>query len=282
VASTTNPAKALWDAIGALSRCPDTARRVIIIATDGIPSCGFNRRNPGGTPTPDPVVDCPPTPQIPTDYYPNYLEGEAALLGVIKDELVRRGISVTALLDADNIQPNFINATVQPGTPTPGSVYVSPEDAAKYGYCGVASGGCIPFFNSTPAIGTGDFAQWAEATGCTEDCEDRYAFHAKDRRSGALFRRPNALWGQLAMDTGGTICPLLPECPASWYLPVTPPEVAQLRPEVRATVSVLNCSPLQLTKTQQGINCVLAAVGVNPYQNVEEIPVTTTPSASTD
>ncbi len=287
VASTSNHAKALWDAIEALSSCPDSARRVIILATDGIPTCAFSRDHPTGNPAPDPLSDCVrPTVSAGVyapDYYENYLAAEAAILGPIKQELIKRGISVTTLLDSAAIGPNYINATIPPGlTPTPSSIFVNPEDAAKYGFCGIpgASGSCTSFFNIAPTIGPDAslYSAWASNTaGCaygsnpgTQCTEDQYAFkYSGVPQLGTRFRRPNALWGQLAMDTGGVICPLLNPCPSNWYLPGNPPA---LDPARRATMSEITCSPLNQTKAQQAINCVLAAVGIDPYQNVEELP----------
>lgn len=280
VPSTTNHAKALWDAIEALSRCPDSARRTIVIATDGIPTCGFNRSNPGGTPTANPAVDCPPPVGTGIDYYYNYLEAEAAILGPIKNELIKRGISVTALLDSDSIDPHFINATIAPGlTPTPAGGFVNPDEAAKYGFCGVPGPGCQPFFNLTPSTGSGNVANWAatptncddtSATPAAHCSDEHFAFqHLSAPQIQAKFRRPNGLWGQLAMDTGGVICPLLDPCPANYYAVATPPA---LLPTARAGMSVVNCAPINQDKTQQAINCVLAAVGVDPFQNVEPIP----------
>lgn len=287
IGSTTNLAKALWDSIAILSECPDSARRVVILATDGIPSCDFNRQNPGGTPTPNALVDCPAPTNAP-DYYSNYLKAEAAILGPIKDELVRRGISVTALLDGDAIGLNFVNATVGPGTPTPSTVYVNPDDAAKYGFTGF---GTPSFFDYAPSVGTpGGYDDWGNPpplppTGIPANCDnssldpgfhctqDHYAFRfASVPQLGVKFKRPNALWGQLAIDTGGVICPLLPQCNPAWYSAATPPA---LLPTVRQGMSTVQCAPINQTKAQQAINCVLAAVGIDPYQNVAQLPTPT-------
>lgn len=283
--ASTNHAQAIWEAIGALSNCPDTARRSIIIASDGIPSCGWNRQGSlAGTPRPDPTTDCAilaATPGGAADGYGNYMEAERAILGPIKDELVKRGITVTTLLDADTIDPNFLNFTAAPGTPTPPSVFINPEDAPKYGFCGIAPtpGSCPQFFDNTsevPSGAQGAYSNWLSHCASGDFCDiDHFAFLAKDApQYGVKFRRPNGLWGQLAFDTGGVVCPLLPTCAPGQYTVATPPA---LNPTARASMSKISCSPVKLDKSQQAINCVLAAIGVDPYQNVEELP-TATPS----
>ncbi len=285
IGSTSNQAKALWDAIQVLSQCPDSARRVIVLASDGVPSCRVSRGLTQATISPNPAVDC----QIPagyTDFYVNYLDARQAILGPIKDELVKRGISVTTLLDSAAIEPNFLNVTVAPGTPTPSSQWINPDDAAKYGFCGTGEGGCPAFFNSSPSVGPSTaYDTWRNAVlpgggvNCLQgaindparDCsEGHFAFQFSNvPQLGVKFRDPNALWGQLAIDTGGVICPLFDTCNPAWYAVATPPA---LLAGVRQGLSQINCAPLNQSKAQQAINCVLASVGIDPYQNVEEIP----------
>lgn len=284
VGSNSNHAQAIWDAIGALSNCPDSARRSIIIATDGIPSCDWNRmgNNPQGTPQPDPAVDCPPP--VGGDYYNNYIAAETKILGPIKDELIKRGITVTAILDSEAIEPNFVNATVAPGAGTPNGEFINPEDASKNGFCaGVPGEGCAkPFFNIDPYIPLATepiFTDWRDNPTPPPDprTEDHFAFLAKDGpQYGVKFRRPNALWGKLALDTQGVICPLLPKCqPVGSAYQVGDP--AALVPTWRQGMTSMTCAPVNQDKAQQAINCVLSAIGVNPYQNVEEIPPTIGP-----
>lgn len=274
VNSRTNIAQALHDAIGALSSCPKNAKKVIIVATDGVQTCKFNTLNP------DPNTDCN------GDLYDNYKQGKQAILASIVPTLSAYDIAVTTILDSDQ-SPAIANVTATPG------VYVDPSKAKDLGFYGLPPPAPTPgwdkgIINIAPDFVPADATAWADpfctpgpgiqcASYQTPAADPNDLNHLAFLNSGKLgyaFRDPAGLWAQVAIDTGGVVCTVMNPCDPTWYdNSKSPPE---LYPTVRQGVgSYLNCNPYNQTKAETAMNCALSAIGINAVQLVA--PPTPTP-----
>lgn len=286
----SNQVRALQGAITALSNagnCPESAVKAIVMATDGIPSCTGITGNP--------TVDCAPLPGQVEDPISRYNGARAIILSSLRQQLMDSEISLTTIIDAEGVQPNIANVQ-QNGD------YLNPDQARALGYCGadvVNPDGsvtrCDPtkrFFNTDPDVqepdkkpdGTyvGDippFDVWQQscqlfpqfATGAFLCDYNQYARRYYNYLGANVkFRDPNGLWGQLAFDTGGVVCPIMPLCDPSEY-----DANGNLTDAARATKGPwLTCSPTKKTKMEQAVDCVIKAVASNPFQNVEDDPTT--------
>ncbi|MBX7143547.1 MAG: hypothetical protein K1X79_03775 [Oligoflexia bacterium] len=273
----TNIAQALYDAIDALSTCPKSAKKVIILASDGIQTCGFNPASP------DPSVDC-----FASSMYENYKQAKQVILNNIVPTLSAYNIAVTTLLDSDQ-SPAIANVTATPGT------YVDPSKAGEMGFYGLPPPAPTPGWNKgivkiDPDIVPADATAWADPActpapllgincaayvtpGANPNDTNHLAF-LNSGRPGYAFRDPAGLWAQVAIDTGGVVCNLMNPCDPSWYdNSKSPPE---LYPTARAGQGAfLNCNPYNEPKHITAMKCALSAVGINAVHLIA--PSTPTP-----
>lgn len=215
----TNIIKAMHEAVGALSNpdfCPSSARKSIVIASDGILNCQFNRSN--GQSNCDLKYDLGVSNNT-------YVGAEARLLGrtgtpgdpnnPILYDLIQSKIRVTSLITGRHVEPNFKNIIVD-------NRYLDFESAIGRGYYGIPTTKNDPmvFFNVAPFIGlpTGPGGGYLLGNPPHEICtaphelgdQNRCAWAYAGAIPGVIFRRAVGVMGELAFRTGGTFCPLMP------------------------------------------------------------------------
>jgi len=109
LSSGTNIVEALTKARNALADtqfCPPDSQKIILLASDGISSCSYNPIPPAGVP----VRDCA-APREPEDYV-KYKLAEKQLLFDVLPSLKKSGISLSVMLDGENVGGNFINRSI--------------------------------------------------------------------------------------------------------------------------------------------------------------------------
>lgn len=290
--NTTNPLRAILYAIHALRACPDSAHKAIVIASDGIPSCTITGTVNSLTLTQIGTSRCTSN----TDpYSEQYEAAETLLLGEVREQLMNSNIALTMLLTGEQADPH-IRVRVRDASETPPRL-LAPHEAVSAGLCsGIpipgharCSSGGESFFNIAPNCGPSDpdcsdadLDACPGSGGCTtEQKRNRRAFNRLGQ-PGVSLPRVNALWGQIAMDTNGLICPVMPLGPTACY--VDPPPDTAL-PGVKVLSFSDACSGpagasmafsyYQLTPAEQASACVLGAQGPSPFGLFEPDPPTT-------
>ncbi|MBX7136548.1 MAG: hypothetical protein K1X83_01095 [Oligoflexia bacterium] len=233
--------------------CPDTAQRIIVLESAGVPSCF---RNVDGSYT------C-------SNQYSAFQNVEQQLL-LADDSLSKRlrdaGIMFSYVLDSSSLNPNFIdiwqdingNHAVDQGE------FLDASGARYLGYDGYCQG--KSFFD----------CQSRTPDGVSSDAEEKaYEFIGDP---GFVFGRVNGLLGKMALETGGIVCPIADRCTAGMcggsdcYIdhdgdPATP-RVLDVR--FRADGATRRCSVYDLDKTEQAKLCMLEALKQNPFALAEE------------
>lgn len=215
----TNIIEAFDAAIAALQNqtltgsCPPFFKKNIILATDGVGNCWKIGTD---------AYQC-------NDSFGGYVNYRNQLLGLISQELQRKNISVTVLYSGSHVGPHFKNidyTTIPNGTvPNDGTDYYSLEEALANGFGAFNEPDPNKkLFDERPVVDAG-FLAWC-AINCPSincgnpslQCLNRYAYDNMGD-AGVEFRQPLSVLAQLAMDTNGVICPLLPLHPLSFTDP---------------------------------------------------------------
>lgn len=207
----TNLIEAFEAAIGAFQNtslattCPAYYKKTIVLATDGVGNCW----KLGGSPP----YQC----QNDMVGYRNYL---TQVLTTISSELQRKNISVIVLYGGDYVGPHFINRLAPAGFQTStGSQFLGLEEGLALGYGAIGeTNPNLKLFDERPTVNPTGYAAWCTSNcsaigGCgTNNCRNSYAVShlAED---GTVFRHPASVLAQLAIDTEGSFCPLLPLYP---------------------------------------------------------------------
>jgi hypothetical protein len=297
---------ALLDAANTLTNfCPPLSSKSIILATDGVSSLYSNSTGTG-------YVPILPAGSPPTFSY--YRRAEAQLLfnnigpGIpsIRTLLQQREISLTTILDGSGIRPNYFNISSNNpacGTWTSGTgfttdnpaCYLSYDQARALGFSGQGGGGTQAFVSSASY----------DDTGAPTAALDQAFNNFTAGNTGWIFGSPVGLFTQLAIDTGGFICPMLEPGPVSNYvnfyndrggaacdsdldanpandcnkaLHACSPCVLQSRfrepcPQGGSCDdqrNALTVAPTLQSKAEQAAACARVAVGLNPYTLVAE------------
>ncbi|WKZ57048.1 MAG: Tad domain-containing protein [Bdellovibrionota bacterium] len=252
------------------------ARKTIVLASDGLGICTFN---PALANPEDPAsgITCP------TNRWNGHVGsnnqliqgGLSELYPSIKDMLSVGEISLTVLLDSDRLNLalyNRVNVDAGCGNwfehnrfiPDNPACYINQENARAFGFVQAAPGGepQSDWFLDSRSID--------EEGVPTIDHET--VFSQSDGRLGLAV----GVLANLAIGSGGLICPLLePGAPTQYHdfsdperdcaapCPECPP--CTLKSEFRQPNELLTISPLYLTKTEQAAFCVARAVNAVPF-----------------
>ena len=272
----TNILEALYTAIARLRQsCPARSKKTIILATDGMLTCRYKDGDLPGS-------GCSAA-GFNISSWNDYAEAEQWLLeGDMVDavkattpekktvlELAREAeIAITVLLDGDHVQPNYLyrrNPAVADCDLD--RCFLSPNLGRTMGLGGF-----------TPALATGShmdtrlpFVDISSTGTPSGDVNVRKGVIKGE--PGNIFRRPNGLFGRLAMDTGGVFCPLMPQGTAGDYAG-TPGNafVGETFLSAQAEGAPFLINPNNLSKSQQAVQCARQALGQAPYVLVEEQP----------
>lgn len=275
--SDTNILQALYLAIERLhGACPARSRKSIVLATDGLINCRYRS-------TDTPGAGCSgDTYKIDSGNYDHYAEAEQWLLGggyvtgagseSVLDLARRREVAITVMLDGASVQPNIIYRR------NPAAVdcdkercFLTSELARAFGVGGFtpASGGGHTATADTRTSFFDISSVWPATEATQTDAVARNK--AIEDRPGYLFRRPNGLFGRLALDSGGVFCPLMPPDPDASHYAGTPGNrfynAAYLTGKEDQR---FDYSPENLSKSEQAVNCARQALGQSPYILVTE------------
>jgi hypothetical protein len=250
--SQTDIVNAVEQAMNRLvTSCPASAKKDIIIATDGVATCSRER----GCPT-----------SLDYDYFSSARQEllDEAGTGVtrLKPALRANRIAVSTLLAGADVQPNFVNRRRDPGNPSSPFVNLSEASALGFG---------SNFFNDSPELPAPLPAACTTNGWTGNDCAYRMV-----GQPGVKFREPNSVFGRLAFETGGVFCPMMPPCsndpaacPAcsgeSCYTDPTPLDPGRLKDCARVEDATQTCSLTNEDMGAQAARCVLQAIGGNPY-----------------
>ncbi len=191
--------------------CPVNYQKTIYLMTDGIINCIKTANNP--------AYECENT-------YLGFEKARDQLLNTIVPELQRKKIQVNVVVAGETIGTHFLNILAPPGyATTSGSKFFSPQEAIANGY------GAYSHPNQDqkivleePSVPLLQFIPWCESNyGGGLPCPPPYPLkHLNDyamRHIGQLdtvFREPLSVMAQLAIDTGGVFCPVLPLSPSGY------------------------------------------------------------------
>lgn len=256
------------------SECLPEARKSIILATDAISTCSQ-------------ATGC-----ATFSFDPNYLTAESELAGLVP-ELISRKIALTVIADGDYVGLNYKNVC-KDSTCTE---FLTFEEAQAKGYRGDPSAPAANiFFDASPVIPAdlvGDYDTW-KTTNCGSLsevlCQNKYAFRYAGEKTGVKFPRGAATIFDLAFQTGGLACPMLPLC-------TTGPgctEAVQpgclnncyedkdnnsdtpctLKNSNRVPGTFQTCSPQAVSKLEFAERCAKDAVAKNPFVLAEEDDIT--------
>jgi hypothetical protein len=257
----THLSSALDNAISVIqASCPSTAKKDIVIATDGLATCSLR----GGCPL---ALDFDRFDEAQEEILADASQTSVPENFRLLDRLQRNRIAVTTLLAGASVAPNFLNIRRLVGSP-PQNVWVELSEAGSLGYG-------ANFFNSNPSVPN------FSALGCAS--ADNECAYENVGATGVSFRAPNSVFGQLAFRTGGIFCPLMPicgnvalaDCPNCdtagfsdcYDASKTPP---RLRDCARTEGQPQTCSVTNEDIGAQAARCVLESVGANPYILVEQ------------
>lgn len=288
--ATTNIVSALNLTIATMSQfCPATSKKQIIIATDGIMTC--SQGNAG--------LNC-------TGTYANFNAAVSQLLGPaspnILQQLVELEIALTVVLDGWYTNPNMFSlrnpefpkagdpdiCTTLTGDFVPPECFMSQEQAQQRGRT---------FFDYTSYKYDGTVLPPPDPTDRSlfdDSIGDQAAFNQLFD-GDIVFGGALSALSRLAFGSGGYVCPLLPVAPPSFYidhdkddndtgdngwncdpadLDATPCVLREShRPYPAATPigeSALRIAPTNQSPAAQAAECVVKAIGSNPYHLVEE------------
>lgn len=308
VEAGTNLQIAFHEAINALSdplQCPATARKAIIIATDGIATChvdNVTNNNPYSNP-PTCGTDLP----IFNMSRQNLIgePGSALHQRTILARLISGKIAVTALIAGDQAGPNYIDRFVNGRF-----IDFAEAQSMGYGQGPLGMGGFPPaanhFFMGAPLLagnlpchytdpcpyappGTVNLGYACRRCVCqTATMNDSnnprpgfcfpnnwgstYAYH-RAGLPGVKFRTGNAVLGRIAFETGGTVCPLVPKHPnpnAYCTNPSNPNGPKILCDAMRVDGQAQNYALEDLTKAEIAAKCAQLTVGGSPFTLVSE------------
>ena len=328
----TNIVRALNQAITNLeysavnpNSCPQDAQRIIILASDGIMTCSED----GGNNCPEKETFGGSINQV-----GSFLRAQAQLISANqvsgKDSVLTRlknnEIGLTVLLDGSHVTPNFINRRGADGK------LLDLDKAWSAGYRGMENTNLVTasdrkLFAVDPVISDSLGGHSLPSGGATIKCSQAW-FNAEGLGSGlhafayryntkwcgapqpsgppkcltATFPRVNALWGEMAIQSGGIFCPLMNECadfssacPGTTCYEPDPDNAAcgcgdgcnpsdlgcctnagdaacikRLKPSLRIEGRAQTCAIKQQSKAAQAAECAVRALGLSPFGLVEE------------
>jgi len=230
--------------------CPATAKRVIILASDGLANCSVDINNT--------TINCDPENQ---SWYPRYLESRAALLGPVLQKLRQEEITFTVLLAGSAVGPNFLNiknpnfsGNISSNDP---EYYLSQEQAIALGYGGVLQPPSKQFFDSKSYV---DGVVSVDSQAVFDGAADGF--------SNYVFRDPNSVLGELAFQTGGVFCPFLPLDVASHYTndgAESDGSPATLKLQHRTENAPQTVAIEYIPQAEMAAKCVVQSIGADPF-----------------
>lgn len=282
--SGNNLSLALLTAINDLSSCPAAARKSILLATDGVPTCSYPIDFASHTYGPS---NC-------THAWSTYLAAQDEILLKILPELVKRRIAVSVMWEGQHIDTNFINRCGPVPCSAGGHLLDFPEALAQGfdAYDPSDPDPTHPLFNYNNYPGSSPCptnhpdcgVQGTECFGNCTDNADRFAylhngvpFTVGGVLTDTYFRRANGILAKLALDTGGVACPLLPPCGSADCLKPGPgvancyendpndPTTQKLKDVYRVENQQQRCAVKNRSMTEQAAFCALKAVGDSPF-----------------
>jgi len=183
--------------------CPPFFKKTIILVTDGVGNCAKTGTS---------AYSC-------QDNMTGYTDFRSQLLSVVSQELAAKKISVIVLFAGNKVGPNFINRVKPPGYITStSSNFLNLQEAIANGYGA--------FFETNPAqkiideTATFDAGYTAWCGTCpvgnclNPACQNMYAMQNM-KNPGNVFRMSGSVLAQLAIDSNGLFCPLMPLDPIS-------------------------------------------------------------------
>lgn len=294
-AAYTNLNRALETAMDALATCPANGVKSIVLASDGLGVCHHDPADPAADP--DGYV-CPSGEEDHNDFDLARTQLEAA--GGVIERLANLGIAVTTLVDGDYVQPHFIN---QREGDSPSGALLSLTDAWE------ADPSSVFLSGYQVADDPASLICQELGCPVSEEQKEKWAFQKGPFDPEATFYESISLLGNLSLSTGGIFCPLtdrcqnsdptlpgycsaspLYHCPSPWEeldasnnVVGTPgtgvicrdPSDNALFPRVlnetcRGDNTVQDCATLDLSKSEQAVQCVEQAVAGNPFILVAE------------
>jgi hypothetical protein len=276
----TNLVLALNTAASILTNeCSASSQKIIVLASDGISTCSHDSYSSAPDSINQDDFDCAVpslTAEQKYDFYEEaetqITEGSGSTLSVI-DRLKEAEISVVSLISGEHLGVHFLNQQNVSGE------YMDPAEQFALG--GVAfDGGSSDIFDITSQCSSGP-------------CDDQDAF-LEGNGTGTEFRRPIAVLAELALETGGIFCPLMPQCDALGICDAgctghpTPSEDTcsgsnccyvwqEDQQECRLASAHYSgvgneqrCSTVGLDPGAQAARCVTQAIGGSPYILVAE------------
>jgi len=232
--SATNVVEALWDASEALvTQCPAHARKQIVLATDGRISCNFNLPDEWGGTKQEP--DCDPARE-----WEHYQAAEQTLLYNLAGRLQEENIALTTILSGESVRMRYRNiknpdaeqdCEGQSGPYMDQNCFLNFNNFQAYGHSAFSSlepSGNLPLCHGENSIFPCG-GRWASsvssdgtftfASGASNAVHQRSYEQVRYIR-GAQFGRALSLFGHLAANTGGMVCPLLQRGAVGHYVNV--------------------------------------------------------------
>ena len=260
------------------AHCPAIARKSIVLASDGINTCSLS--------------GCDIS--LGQSRWNRWQEAENWLLDRGVDgalgRLKREQISFSMILAGASVAPHFMNrvdTTCQGCDPTSASgdprAFVTIEEAAARGFTVFSSEDGRNFYDhGSYEYKVDEFGEWDPATSSRSPLSDQQAFELLGT-PGIVFGRPHGVFGQLALETGGLLCPLLPIHPdgvaAYWDhdgdngdvgcsgCPEGTPDCSAcvLRNSLRAINGAQRYSIFYETGAASAARCLIQAIVQDPY-----------------
>jgi len=243
------------------NECSESSQKTIVVATDGLGSCNLTSAayasNPDDTSGNPALWEC--------SNYSNEVKQEEQLADIsnphsVLSRLIASDVQVVSLLAGDYLNPNFYNRYNSQNEP------MDPTEAYARGYSGYNPGavGLPPLFDLTPHC--------PGAGSCTnQDAFDHYSI------PGYSISTPLAVFGDLALKTGGAFTALMPlcdnaACNAGQYRsdPSNPGGPCKLDDAYRPDGSLQSCSVYQRNEGEQAVDAVAKVLGGSPYVLVAE------------
>jgi hypothetical protein len=190
--------------------CPVNYKKILYVATDGMMNCSKTAASP---------------PYKCQNNYTGYSAARAQLLNMLSVELQRKKIQVVSIVGGAAVEPNFINRKAPAGyTTSIGSMYLSAQEALASGYGAFRqSDPNLKMISEEPGFDAPSFQTWcATVYGNGSPCSanppiawvNDYVMQ-KAGQDRVVFREPVSVMAQLAIDTGGQYCPVMPLHPSN-------------------------------------------------------------------
>ncbi len=191
--SSTNLPLVLWEAIDMLRSCPSSARKSIVLATDGLTNCVNNTKEKNGKPSGEVCgVDGGSFGNSCATLMKDFGGGPPVF-----DLLRKEKVALTTIIAGQQVIPNFANIP----RPAPATGFMGQQEAITAGYGGY--GWIDPANKFAPYL---PFADFSDSYGDTKDS----VLEINSGDPVAFAGAANAIMITLAFGSGGVFCPLMP------------------------------------------------------------------------